>query len=381
MAGFLFGAAAMFATMYSTQAILPEIGRAFDVTPSRAGLSVSVLVLALVVGSWLWGPLSDRVGRRRCLIVASALLIPATIAVALAPNFPVLIATRIVQGLIMPGLLAVGLPYVSEVFVPLVGARAMGWYMGALIGGGLVGRLGVAQLAAVTNWRVALGVLAIFPLLAVVTMVRTLPPAPTTHRDGHRGRIANRRVWTATLTGPSAFFVFIAVFSYIAFRLEGPPWDLSPTASSLVFALWVVGAVAPVAGRWAEQVGWGRVAVAGALIMASGVAIAFPDWLPSIVVGLGLVTTGMFVVVTAAPIGVGGAIGVRPGAASALYYSIYYTAGSLGAYLPGLAWEAFGWGGVTLVVGAVLCVGLAGALLGQADHRRAVGREVSPGIV
>jgi len=118
MLGFLVGASAMFATMYSTQAILPTIGRAFGVAPARAGLTISVLVLAMVLGAWMWGPLSDRVGRRRCLIAASALLVPATIAVAVAPTFEVLIATRFIQGLILPGLLVVGLPYVSEVFVP-----------------------------------------------------------------------------------------------------------------------------------------------------------------------------------------------------------------------------------------------------------------------
>ncbi len=379
MAGFLVGAGAMFATMYSTQAILPEIGREFAVTPSQAGLTVSVLVLSLVIGSWVWGPLSDRVGRRRCLIIASALLVPATIAVAASPSFPALIGSRIAQGLIMPGLLAVGLPYVSEVFVPMVGARAMGWYMGSLIAGGLVGRLGVAQLSGITNWRFALGTLAVLPLVAVVVMARGLPAAPPIHRDGRRGRIANRRVWAATMTGPSLFFVFVGIYSYISYRLEDAPFDLSATQGSLIFALWVVGVVAPLAGRWAERVGWGTVALTGALTAVVGVAVAYPDWLPTIVIGLALVTIGMFTVVTAAPIGVGGAIGVRPGAASALYYSVYYTAGSLGAYLPGLAWEAAGWPGVTGVVGIALAVGLAGALIGRAGHQRVVGRDASAG--
>lgn len=65
MSGFLVGATGMFATMYSTQAILPELSKTFGVPPSRAGLSVSVVVLMLAAGSWLWGPVSDRIGRRR----------------------------------------------------------------------------------------------------------------------------------------------------------------------------------------------------------------------------------------------------------------------------------------------------------------------------
>ena len=371
MTGFLVGASAMFATMYSTQGILPDLGRAFDVAPSRAGLTISVLVIAVVAGAWIWGPLSDRVGRRICLIAASALLVPASIAVAVAPSFEALLAVRAVQGLVLPGLLVVGIPYVSEVFVPAFGARAMGWYMGSLIAGGLVGRLGVALVTSVTGWRVALGLLAVLPLFATVVMVRGLPAAPVVAKADLPGRIVNRRVAAAALAGPSLFFVFVGVFSYIGFRLEGAPFELSPTAASLVFGVWVVGAVAPFAGRTSERVGWARVALVGVTAAAVGVAVAVPDWLPSTVLGLTLITVGMFTVVTAAPIGVGGAEGVRRGAASALYYSIYYTAGALGAFLPGLAWQAGGWNGVSMVVGAALMTGALGAWLGIAERRTA----------
>ncbi len=371
MTGFLVGASAMFATMYATQGILPELGRAFDVAPSRAGLTLSVLVIAVVAGSWIWGPLSDRVGRRRCLIAASGLLVPVSVAVALAPTFETLLAARAVQGLVLPGLLAVGIPYVSEVFIPAFGARAMGWYMGSLIAGGLVGRLGVALVASGIGWRAALGLLTVLPLVATLVMLRGLPPAPRIARADMPGRIVNRRVLAAALTGPSLFFVFIGVFSYIGFRLEAAPFGLSPTAASFVFALWVVGVVAPVAGRLSERIGWARVALAGVVAATVGVAVAVPNWLPSIVVGLALITAGMFTVVTAAPIGVGGAQGVRPGAASALYYSVYYTAGALGAFLPGLAWQSGGWGGVSLVVGTALTVAAVGAWLGIAERRAA----------
>ena len=95
MAPFLVAAAAMFAVMYSTQAILPELGRTFDVSPSRAGLSISVVIGALAVGAWFWGPLSDRIGRRAALVLASAAIVPPTVLVALAPSFELLLALRV----------------------------------------------------------------------------------------------------------------------------------------------------------------------------------------------------------------------------------------------------------------------------------------------
>src|SRR3954447_14407512 len=82
-AGFLFGASGMFATMYSTQAILPRLSRSFDVSPSAAGLTISVLVLAVAVGAWIWGPVSDRIGGRRSLLAASTIVVIPVVAGAL----------------------------------------------------------------------------------------------------------------------------------------------------------------------------------------------------------------------------------------------------------------------------------------------------------
>ena len=367
MLGFLVGASAMFATMYSTQAVLPTIGDSFGISPSRAGLTISVLVLALVVGSWIWGPLSDRIGRRRCLLAACALQVPATVAVAVAPTFGLLLAGRIAQGLIMPGLLVVGLPYVAQVFVPAIGVRAVGWYTVSLIVGGLVGRLGVAFASSVIGWRGALAVLALFPLAALVVMARGLPAAAARHRVAETGRFITRRIAAATLTGPAVYFIFVGVFTFIGYRLESAPFSRSPTAVSFVFVAWVMGAVAPFAGARSERVGWAPVAAAGIVSAAAGVAMTVSGHLTAIVAGLVLVTLGMFIVVTAAPIGISTARGVRAARASSVYYSVYYSAGALGAFLPGLAWQAFGWDGVAATCGIAVAVATAGAVLGLID--------------
>src|SRR5690348_7904048 len=88
LAAFLLGACGMFASLYSTQAILPELGREFSVSPSHAGLTVSAVVIAVAVGVWFWGPLSDRLGRKRTMVTSSALLVVPTVAAGLAPTFP-----------------------------------------------------------------------------------------------------------------------------------------------------------------------------------------------------------------------------------------------------------------------------------------------------
>ena len=49
------GASAMFANMYATQAILPDIEHALNVSPAAAGLSITVVVIGVAIGSGCTG--------------------------------------------------------------------------------------------------------------------------------------------------------------------------------------------------------------------------------------------------------------------------------------------------------------------------------------
>jgi MFS transporter, YNFM family, putative membrane transport protein len=376
MGPFLFAAAAMFTAMYSTQAILPSIGREFDVSPSQTGLTVSVVIGALAVGAWFWGPLSDRIGRRASLVLSSAVLVLPSIGLAFAPTFGVLLALRVAQGLCMPGLLTVGVPYVTEAFTERIGTRAMGLYVSSLVAGGLVGRVGVALLTAATGWRVALAAVAALPLAATLVMRRSLPPEDAAPPSAGlslttlRATLSNRTLVAATLTGSAMFFSFMGIFSYIDFRLERAPFDLSPALIGLIFVLWAMGAVGPLAGRLAGRHGWRAVALAGLLSAATGISLSLIASLPVVVVGLALVTLGNFTAVTAAQLGVAGATDRNRGLASAMYFSTYYIAGALGAYVPGLAWQSWHWTGVWALVTGAYVVGLTALLTSVARGRR-----------
>jgi MFS transporter, YNFM family, putative membrane transport protein len=375
MGPFLFAAAAMFTAMYSTQAILPALGREFAVSPSQTGLTVSVVIGALAVGAWFWGPLSDSIGRRASLVLSSAVLVVPSAGLAIAPSFEVLLALRVAQGLCMPGLLTVGVPYVTEAFTERIGTRAMGLYVSSLVVGGLVGRVGVALLTALIGWRGALGSVAALPLAATLVMRHHLPPETAAPSSAGlslrtlRGTLGNRALVAATLTGSAMFFSFMGIFSYIDFRLERPPFSLSPAVIGLVFLLWAMGVVGPAAGRLAGHHGWRAVALAGLLSAASGISLSLIAWLPVVVLGLALVTLGNFTAVTAAQLGVAGATDRDRGLASAMYFSAYYVAGALGAYVPGLAWQSWHWTGVWALAAAAYAIGLAAIVITAAPRR------------
>jgi len=92
--------------------------------------------------------------------------------------------------------------------------------------------------------------------------------------------------------------------------------------------------------------------------------------LPLLVLGLACIAFAMFTGYTATQLGVSDVARVDRGAASALYFGIYYACGALGAYLPGLAWETWGWSGVASAgAGALALAAVALAFAGRPLRR------------
>ena len=349
----------MFATVYCTQAILPTLGREFGVGAAQTGLTISVVVVAMAAGAWIWGPLSDRIGRKRCLVLSSGLLVAPTVGLGLAPSFAVLLLCRLLQGLCMPGLLAVGLNYVQEVFGDWLGGKAMGCYLSSLVAGGLIGRVGVALAAEAVGWRLSLAGLALLPGVAALLMHYALPQSASPAKEHQElsavaRLLGNHVLLLATLGGCALFFSFVGVFSFVTFYLESPPFSLSPARGSLIFLLWSLGAVGPVAGAVADRIGWRATLVCALTGSLLALPLSLIGTLPTVVASLAVLTVAMFSGATAAQIGVASASESDRGSASAIYYSCYYTCGAFAGYLPGIAWQWWGWPGVTGVALGVL---------------------------
>ncbi len=393
LSAFVLGGGAMFAAMYETQAVLPELARAFGVSAGSAGLTISVSILGVAVGSWIWGPASDRLGRRRTLIASCGLLAIPSLLLALAPTFGVLLALRAAQGLCMAGLLTVGVPYVAETFSPRIGGRAAGWYLVALVGGGLVGRLWVAGMAEPIGWRGAFLTLGVTPVVAAALLAARLPDAPSAApavgagagapAAPARGRplqvlaelARNGELRAAIVAGCGLFCAFIAIFTYVGFRLAAAPFSLSPATASLVFGLWAIGLLGPRIGGFTGRVGWRTMALACLVAELVGFALTLVGWLPAIIAGLALVVAGDFFGVAATQMGMAEALPHRRGVASAAYFSSYYVAGGLGGFLPGLTWGVLGWTGVVMVAMAAAIAGVVGLVADQLPSAvRRIGR-------
>jgi MFS transporter, YNFM family, putative membrane transport protein len=213
----------------------------------------------------------------------------------------------------------------------------------------------------VTGWRWPVGALALAPAAGALIMARTLPeaterPVASPRWEAIRRLAGNRALQLATASASALFFAFVGVFSFVTFRLESPPFDWSQAAGGLIFLLWGMGALGPVAGTVADRVGWRTVVLAALGCGAAAIALSLPDSPFTLVPALALLAGAMFCGVTAAQIGTATSTTIDRGVASAMYFTLYYLSGALGGWLPGLLWERGQWPAV--VTG---CLGVLGA--------------------
>ena len=375
-----FAPAFIFANMYTTQAILPVLSHDFGISAPTAGLTVSLLVLAVAIGSLFYGPLSDRVGRKPVMVGTSFLVTIPTLLCGLAPNFAALVALRAIQGLLMPGLTSVAIPYVNEEFAGKDRGLAMGIYVSGLTLGGLFARVGSAALTGLFNWRVALLVFTLPTIIAALAMWRLLPDT-----KGKPGELAsslrmdsrflrqilhdmalhwrNRRLVGAFIIGFTLFFGFIGIFTYLPFYLTGPSFKLPTVALGLVYLLWLTGIFSPTAGTLAGRIGSRRAIAFSMGLAAVGLLITLIPILPIVILGLGLLALGMFSTVPAVNLFLGEQARAAKGTAASVYLSLYYFGGSFGAVLPGLALLWAGWTGVVFLCLGMVMVAIACDLL------------------
>lgn len=360
---------ATFALLYSTQALLPELAADFGVSSGASTLTLSLTTLGLGIALLVAGPASEVLGRTR-LIHASLLLSAGVgVACAVAPTWPTMLGLRLLEGVALAGLPAVATAYLREELHVSAHARAAGLYIGGTALGGMTGRLLTGAVDEVAGWRWAMAAAGLLGVACALTCRALLPasanfvPSTVGVRDLAR-RTARALSDPALLAlygiGGCSMGMLVAVFNTLGFRLESAPFHLGIGAASLVFLVYPVGTLSSaVSGRMADRVGRRAVLPAGCALALAGLLLTLTHSLVTVVVGLGLLVAGFFVVHGIASGWVPArahAGGVGTAQAASLYLFAYYLGSSLFGSLAGTAWSGGGWGGVVALAVGLLVV-------------------------
>jgi predicted MFS family arabinose efflux permease len=356
---------AAFVNLYSPQALLPELAGEFHVGPSEISTLMTAGTLAIALTAPFTGILADIVGRKRLITAAMFATVVPTLLTTLVGSVPEMVVLRFVQGLLLPPIFTVAVAYIGDEWPPADVPRVAGIYISGTSIGGFCGRFIPGVLADFIGWRAAFAVVALLTLIAATIVACTLPRE---RRFVASGGLANamrymvrhlrdRRLLATYAIGFGVLFNFIATFTYVSFHLAAPPYLFTPTLLGALFLTYLassplvpwVGRAIALFGRRPFVLGVIAVWIVGALLLlAPPVSLILAGLTLCAVCGMlcQAVSTG-YVTMTA-----------KEGRSSAvgLYATMYYTGGSAGALLGGIAWTLAGWGGCVATIVAMQLV-------------------------
>nr|WP_278312501.1 MFS transporter [Lolliginicoccus levis] len=356
-----------FGSMYSTQAVLPELSRAFGVTPATSALAMSVttgtLALAIIPAS----ALSSRFGRTRVMTISAIAAAVIGLLVPLSPTLGTVLVLRALQGIALAGVPAVAMAYLAEEIEGASLGQAMGRYIAGTTVGALLGRILASGLLDVTTWRWALEATALVAAGSAIVMMRMLPPSrmfvaqPVSLRATASqvwGHLRDARMLALFAVSFLLMGAFVSMYNFLGYRLLGEPFGLAPALAGLVFLFYLSGTFSsPRAGRLADRCGRRRVLLAAITLMLLGTALALPTTLPTLLAGVAVLTTGFFAAHAVASSWVGALAQRDRAEASSLYLAAYYTGSAVLGGGAGIMFDHGGWAGLVVHVG--VCVTLA----------------------
>ena len=337
-------------SMHIVVPVLPDVARDFNVSAGSIQLTITLYLLGVATGQLIYGPISDRFGRRPVLIVGLCIYIASMAAGALAPGLGMLLGARAFQALGGSCALVLGRAIVRDgaegsnviknmakisialsltpAVAPIVGAAVSGWY----------------------GWRMIFVMLAVCCAILLGVIVLALPE--TNHNriplPGLRpmlasyGNLLSSRRFVGYAIGGScgtSFYAFLAaspfVFNIVLHR--------TPQETGYLYFLTLMGFslgslfAIRVSGRFRGIV----MARIGNLVMIGGPLLMLAAYLTS-TLGLWTIMGPMLLFTLGAgisgPFAQAGAVGAdrtRIGAASGLYGATQMTIGSLCSYLVG----------------------------------------------
>lgn len=368
--------ACAFLEVYCTQPLLPLLARIFHASKTGVGMTVSATTLGVAISAAFFGALTERLARKRVIVISILGVALPTLLAATSTSLAQLIFWRFLQGVMVPGIVAVVVTYIGEEWPPERVALIMSFYVSGTALGGFIGRISAGILADRINWRASFVVLGIASLAGAAAVAawlphgrrRAVPPDGSLPAFPYQVKqlFRIRRLVATFAVGFNVLFSLVGVFTWITFYLSAAPFHLSTSALSSLFVVYLVGLViTPAAGYLITRVGL-RAGIGGAIACSiAGVLLTLAHSLLTVIAGLAMLSSGVFIAQTASQSHL--RVAAPPGArvtAAGLYIAFYYLGGTAAGVVPGAFWAFGKWPACVAFIVVMQFIALTIALVG-----------------
>jgi len=288
---------------------LPRLAEVFGATSASVQLTLSVFLAGFALGMLIYGPLSDRFGRRPVLIGGISLFVLASIACLAAPSVEWLIGGRLLQALGAAAGPVLGRAVVRDVYGPYQAAQALSYVAMAMALAPAVGPVLGGLVTQAFDWWANFLLLLLFGLIALGGVCLFLPET-NRYRDPHATELRRLLSNYRQLLGSREYLSFVVIvgggyggiFSFISgssfVLIDG--LGLSPLAYGFCFAGAILGymtgsfASARLYGRFSIErlIGFGCISMLlggliGSILSLSGILTVAAVVVPASLVFLG----------------------------------------------------------------------------------------------
>jgi DHA1 family bicyclomycin/chloramphenicol resistance-like MFS transporter len=220
---------------------LPSIQSDLHTTPALVQLTLASFMIGMGVGQLLYGPLSDRRGRRAPLLWGVSLYTLSSLACALSPNVEVLIACRFLQAIGGAAGPVIARAVVRDRYTGREIARVLSLMMLVMGAAPILAPLLGGLVLQLFGWRAIFGVLVAIGVLsftlALIAIPRTSPVASGVPLAQHvRALFADRRFVAGALAGglgQATLFTYISSAPFVFMTI----YHVSPRAFGGLFGL------------------------------------------------------------------------------------------------------------------------------------------------
>jgi DHA1 family bicyclomycin/chloramphenicol resistance-like MFS transporter len=289
---------------------LPDIVAGFGRTDDNDRQAVIIsYMLGFGVSQLVYGPLTDRYGRRSVLFVSLAFYVAAGVACALAPSFETLIAARAFQGASAGGSRVIAVSAARDLYSGRTMAKVMSWVMMVFMIAPILAPWIGQQMLHVTDWRGVMASLAIFGAALLVWVWLRMPETlarenraelnPAAIARNYRSVLSTRVTLGYTI---ASGFLFAALMSYVSAseQIYRGAYDTGEA-----FPLWFAGAAIAmtasnlVNSRLVERLGMRRLshaALIGFVAVSAVHALASVGGTPPFVLFYALIVLSFFTI-------------------------------------------------------------------------------------
>jgi DHA1 family purine base/nucleoside efflux pump-like MFS transporter len=345
---------------YIVAAVLPAIADDLGESIASVGLVASAYALPVALLSPVFGPISDRFGRRFALLLGLAIFTAAAAACVVAPNLSLLLVARAINGVGAAILLPATFAAAGDLSDEAARGRALALLSSAFPLSNLLGLPVGALATTLGGWRVPFALIVVLSIVAMVGVATSsrISTARTSDRGygATFGRVLRDRHALAVMsvslvwfTGAIGMFIYVGEFFHATYGIAAEQAGLA------YLVIGVVGiAAARSSGQLLERIGARRTVLVGISVFGASVFVlphttfalplsllvlatwAFGTWfgvpgMQTIVAGLSNTARGTMLAFNGSALNLGGVIG------PAISGRIIET----GGFVPAGTWSAF----------------------------------------